>query len=89
MLSDQANLCTKPGTNTAFMSAYFRTWMLKGLRNKTYTISAALSALTACDVPIWNTTLPLSCGHVRKTTLSVPFSTKSVVPRDSGKQFAR
>lgn len=48
--------------------------------SKTYTISAALRALTASEVPIWKTTLSLSSSHVLKTTFSVPFSTNSVVP---------
>lgn len=45
-----------------------------------YTISAALRALTASEVPIWKTTLSLSASHVLKTTFSLPFSTNSVVP---------
>jgi hypothetical protein len=89
MTSNQTNLgnklCSKP---EHFVLTYFRIWTLKSHGDKTYTISAALSALTAFAVPIWKTTLPLSCGQVWKTTFSVPFSKKSIVPRDSGKHDA-
>lgn len=68
------------------ISLWFSLWLFyqeKECPQQTYTIWAALRALTASEVPIWNTTRLLSSEHVLKTTLPVPFSTRSTVPKES------
>lgn len=52
----------------------------------TYNSWAAVRALAASDVPIWNTTLSFSWSQVLNTTASDPFSTKSMDPRSSDQE---